>query len=203
MKAVFIDKDGTLIPDIPYNVEPERITLYAGTGLALQRLQEAGYALIVISNQSGIALGYFPELSLEGVRNRLTTLLEPYGVRLTGFYYCPHHPAGTVLNYAITCNCRKPAPGLLQQAARDHGIDLLNSWMIGDILNDAEAGNRAGCRTILLDNGHETEWLSGPYRQPTQTVRDWDDIPNLILGQASDKQPPNAEQALYETNQSS
>ncbi|GAB3928489.1 D-glycero-alpha-D-manno-heptose-1,7-bisphosphate 7-phosphatase [Larkinella terrae] len=181
MKAVFIDKDGTLIYDRPYNVDPEQITLYPDAGKVLQRLQRAGYRILIISNQAGVAYGYFPEEALTAVKIRLQELLAPFGVVPDGFYYCPHHPEGTVPVYTRSCSCRKPQPGLLQRAARDHGIDLAASWMIGDILNDTEAGNRAGCRTILLDNGHETEWVPGPFRTPTQTVHHWNGIAEVIL----------------------
>lgn len=170
-KAVFLDKDGTLIPDIPYNVDPEHITLYPEAGEALRRLQDAGYRLIVVSNQSGVARGYFEEAQLDGVWQKITQLLAPFGVRIDGFYYCPNHPGGTVGRYAVDCDFRKPKPGMLIQAAREHGIDLTRSWMIGDILNDVEAGNRAGCRTLLVDRGNETEWEPGQFRTPTATVR--------------------------------
>ncbi|MGV3558386.1 D-glycero-alpha-D-manno-heptose-1,7-bisphosphate 7-phosphatase [Larkinella arboricola] len=179
-RTVFIDKDGTLIYDVPFNVDPKAITLYPDAGRALHLLQQAGFRLLVVSNQSGVAQGYFQENALEAVTNRLQHLLRPFGVHLDGFYYCPHHPDGRVPAYAVSCSCRKPQPGMLQQAAREHGIDLTASWMIGDTLNDVEAGNRAGCRTILLDNGHKTEWQSGPYREPTHTVRTWTEAVEFI-----------------------
>ncbi|AKD54000.1 D-glycero-alpha-D-manno-heptose-1,7-bisphosphate 7-phosphatase [Spirosoma radiotolerans] len=169
-KAVFWDKDGTLIPDIPYNVDPARITLYPDAGDSLYRLKTAGYKLIIISNQSGVARGRFTENDLAGVWERLTRLLAPFGAEPDGFYYCPHDPNGSVQPYAGSCLCRKPEPGLLMKAAQEHRIDLSQSWMVGDILNDVEAGNRAGCRTILLDRGNETEWLMNAHRQPTTTA---------------------------------
>ncbi|MBW4690988.1 MAG: HAD family hydrolase [Lyngbya sp. HA4199-MV5] len=171
-RAVFLDKDGTLIEDVPYNVDPAQIRLTSGAGEGLQRLHQMGYQLIVISNQSGIARGYFPESALVAVEQRLQTLLSPFQVPLAGFYYCPHYPEGDVAEYAIACHCRKPAPGLLLQAAHDHNIDLAASWFIGDILNDVEAGLRAGCRTILLDNGNETEWILSTERVPHYTTAD-------------------------------
>jgi D-glycero-D-manno-heptose 1,7-bisphosphate phosphatase len=94
----------------------------------------------------------------------------PYGVTIDGFYYCPHHPEGSLTAYGHACACRKPEPGLLRQAARERAIDLSKSWMVGDILNDVEAGNRAGCHSILVDRGNETEWLTGSYRTPAVTV---------------------------------
>jgi len=180
-KAIFLDKDGTLVRDVPYNVDPGLIQLYPATGKALQRLSRAGYRLLVISNQSGVAKGYFEEAALTAVEVRLQVLLRPYGVSLDGFYYCPHHPTGNVPGYAITCACRKPEPGMLVRAAHDHDLDLGACWMIGDILNDVEAGNRAGCRTILLDHGNETEWVPGPLRIPTYRAKSLDEATNFIL----------------------
>jgi D,D-heptose 1,7-bisphosphate phosphatase len=180
-KAIFLDKDGTLIVDVPYNVDPARIELYFDIGPALQRLQTAGYKLIVISNQAGVARGYFVEDALDGVIAALRNQLSAFGVMLDGFYYCPHHPDGSVTTYAIDCDCRKPQPGLIQRAARDHNIDLSQSWMVGDILNDVEAGNRAGCRTLLIDRGNETEWLTGPFRTPTATVSSLVEMADYIL----------------------
>lgn len=180
-RAVFLDKDGTLIPDIPYNVDPQRIELYSETGLALRQLKEAGYRLIVVSNQAGVARGYFAEDALPAVFRRIDELLEPYGVRLDGYAYCPNHPQGIVERYAVDCDRRKPKPGMLLDAARDFGVDLTQSWMVGDILNDVEAGNRAGCRTILVDRGNETEWLTGPFRTPTAVVRDLAEAVTCIL----------------------
>ncbi|GAB3540416.1 D-glycero-alpha-D-manno-heptose-1,7-bisphosphate 7-phosphatase [Spirosoma fluminis] len=179
--AIFLDKDGTLIPDIPYNADPGLITLYPETGPALQRLQRVGYQLLVVSNQAGVAKGYFSEDALEAVFNRLNELLSPFAVKLDGFEYCPNHPAGTVEAYAIDCDRRKPKPGMLFDAARTYAIDLSASWMIGDILNDVEAGNRAGCRSILVDRGHETEWQSGPYRTPTSIVKNLEEAATVIL----------------------
>lgn len=169
-KAVFLDKDGTLIQDVPYNVDPEwiRFTPKAVEGLRL--LHQAGYQLIVITNQSGVARGYFSEIALVIVEQRLRELLAAIDVPLVGFYYCPHHPDGVVSPYAITCDCRKPQPGLLKRAADEQHLSLSRSWFIGDILHDIEAGRAAGCRTILLDNGNETEWQLSPRRLPHHVV---------------------------------
>lgn len=169
-KAVFLDKDGTLLIDVPYNVDPEQMVIYPDAGPALRQMQLAGYRLIVVSNQSGVARGYFAEAALAAVWEQLTSLFAPFGVTFDGFYYCPHQPAGTVGEYAIDCECRKPQPGMLRQAAKELTIDLTESWMIGDILHDVEAGNRARCRSILVNRGNETEWQTGPYRTPTVRV---------------------------------
>lgn len=172
VKAVFLDKDGTLIENLPYNVDPDRIRLAPGAPEALRQMQDRGYLLFVVSNQSGVARGYFDEAALGAVEARLQELLAPAGVALDGFYYCPHHPQGSVRAYAVVCTCRKPRPGLIQRAAAEHRLDLGACWMIGDILDDVEAGRRAGCRTVLVDRGHETGWETGAFRQPHVVVRD-------------------------------
>lgn len=179
-RAVFLDKDGTLIDDVPYNVDPARIRLAPGAAEGLPRLHAAGYRLIVISNQSGIARGYFPEEALQAVHDRLLQLVGELGVPLDGFFYCPHHPEGTVPAYAVACDCRKPEPGLIRLAAREQEIVLEESWFIGDILDDIEAGRRAGCRTVLIDNGNETEWKRSPLRRPHLVVRDLEDAARRI-----------------------
>jgi D-glycero-D-manno-heptose 1,7-bisphosphate phosphatase len=180
-KAIFLDKDGTLIADIPYNVDPEKITLQNEVVSGLKKLQDDGFKFIIISNQSGIARGHFTEDKLRVVADKMQELFSVNNLKLDGFYYCPHHPEGTVFGYALECDCRKPAPGLLLSAAADHQISLQDSWMIGDILNDAEAGNRAGCKTVLIDNGNETEWVEGPCRKPTLICKTIDEAAEQIL----------------------
>lgn len=179
-KAIFIDKDGTLIEDIPYNVDPTRLRFSDGAVDALKIFSRLGFSLIIISNQSGIARGYFDEHDLHQVRITLTEMLASRGVKLDAFYFCPHHPDGEVEPYNIECHCRKPRPGMILGAAQQHNIDLSRSWMIGDILNDVEAGNRAGCKTILLDNGYETEWKTSQYRKPTATVSSFAEAVKVI-----------------------
>lgn len=154
-KAIFLDRDGTLVHPRHYPSRPEELCLYAGLGPHLQRLQKAGFRLIVITNQAGIARGYFTATALQRMHEYLREELGRLGVRLDAIYYCPHHPDGVVPELAFHCTCRKPQPGMLLQAARDLDIDLASSWFVGDILDDVEAGNRAGCRTILVDLGTE------------------------------------------------
>lgn len=180
-KAVFLDKDGTLIVNVPYNVDPEKIKLENATVDGLKKLQRAGYVLIVISNQPGLALGYFSEFALQRANERLHDILLESGVKINATYYCPHHPAGFVKALVRDCSCRKPLPGLLIKAAADFNINLKTSWMVGDILHDVEAGNRAGCKTILVDNGNETEWKINPWREPTKIVSSINEAASLIL----------------------
>jgi D-glycero-D-manno-heptose 1,7-bisphosphate phosphatase len=165
-KAVFLDKDGTLIKNIPYNVNPDLIELLDGSVEGLKLLHGAGFKLIVISNQSGVARGIFKESDLSGVEAKVSELFKKAGLPLSGFYYCPHHPDGRIRTYSENCMCRKPRPGMLFTAAREHNINLASSWMVGDILDDIEAGRRADCNTILIDNGNETEWTLSPLRRP-------------------------------------
>lgn len=183
-KAVFLDKDGTLIDNVPYNVDPRRVTLARGAGGALHALKAHGYLLIVVSNQAGVALGHFPLQALAPVERRIQELLAQSGVGLDGFYYCPHLPQAANIRYAVQCLCRKPQPGLLRRAARQWQIDLAGSWLIGDILDDVEAGNRAGCRTVLVDTGNETEWRLAAYRQPHHLARSLPQAARLILDPA-------------------
>ncbi|MDX5409768.1 MAG: HAD family hydrolase [Thauera sp.] len=168
--AVFIDKDGTLAHDVPYNVDPRRLRLRSDAGPALAHLQRAGYRLVLITNQSGIAHGLFGEDALPPLWSALAAALAPHGAVLDAIYYCPHHPEGSHATFARACDCRKPEPGLLLRAAREHDLDLARSWFIGDILDDVEAGHRAGCRCVLLDVGSETEWRDSPLRRPDRVA---------------------------------
>jgi D,D-heptose 1,7-bisphosphate phosphatase len=179
-KAIFLDKDGTLIKDVPYNVDPDLVELVPGCE-RLKALQDLGYQLIVVSNQSGIALGYFTETRLMQAVDRMFQLLAERQVFPLAFYYCPHAVNGTVAPYALPCSCRKPQPGLILRAAADLGIDTSSSWMIGDILDDVEAGNRAGCQTILIDNGNETEWRVDDRREPHYVRTTLAEAARLIL----------------------
>jgi histidinol-phosphate phosphatase family protein len=154
--AAFIDKDGTLIEDVPYNVDPAHIRLVDRAEEAIAALAAKGFRIIVISNQPGVALGFFEEAEL---RKTEAVLQRGLSGLLDGFYYFPHQPRAG-------CACRKPEPGLLRRAAAEHGLSLECSWMIGDILDDVEAGRRAGCRTCLIDNGNETEWKLDAARRP-------------------------------------
>jgi D-glycero-D-manno-heptose 1,7-bisphosphate phosphatase len=170
--AVFLNLASTVIEELPDNAEVTHLSLAHGTADGARRLHHAGYPLIVISNQSGVAHGYFAEEALTAVEQRLRLLLAEVGVPLAGFYYCPHHPNGIVQPYATACFCRKPAPGLILRAASENKLDCHHSWFISDTLDNVEAGNRAGCQTILLVNGSEREWTLSPDRMPTHFTTD-------------------------------
>ncbi|MGE3855771.1 MAG: D-glycero-alpha-D-manno-heptose-1,7-bisphosphate 7-phosphatase [Dehalococcoidia bacterium] len=181
-RVVFMDKDGTLVENVPYNADPAQIRLAPNARRAIMRLVREDYAIVIVTNQSGIAKGMFPESAMRAVEDRICELFAPMGARLAGFYYCPHHPDGSVSDLAIECDCRKPAAGLITRAAEELGIDPGESWMVGDTLDDVEAGNRAGCRTILVDNGNETEWRVDGKRWPSVVVNDLDRAAAVIVG---------------------
>jgi len=165
-RAVFLDKDGTLIENVPYNVDRTRIRLRPGAVDALLLLSGLGYRIIVASNQPGVALGRFPPGALKAVEEHLDDLFLAYGFRLSACYWCPHHPEGTVADYSFPCACRKPMPGLLEVAAAEHNLDLASSWLIGETLDDIEAGKRAGCRTVFLGASGAVERNADPLRSP-------------------------------------
>jgi D-glycero-D-manno-heptose 1,7-bisphosphate phosphatase len=170
--AIFLDKDGTLLEDVPYNVDPDAMKLAPGAREALAIFADVGALIFVISNQGGVARGRFEIGALNDVKARLHELVASCGATLSGVYWCPHDTQGSVAPYNRACDCRKPAPGMLLSAAREHDLALDRSWFIGDILDDVEAGRRAGCRTVLIDNGNETVWRRGPLREPHVVAAD-------------------------------
>ncbi|MFF2409975.1 galactose-1-phosphate uridylyltransferase [Streptomyces sp. NPDC058092] len=150
--AVFLDRDGTLTEPRAYPSHPSHLVLNTGVGPRLRALQEAGVLLIVVTNQSGVARGYFDESDLGAMHDHLHALLAEFDVRLDGVYFCPHHPDGKVPHLAVRCDCRKPEPGMLLKAAAELGADLDRSWMIGDMESDVLAGESAGCTSFLVNN---------------------------------------------------
>ena len=158
MRAVFLDRDGVInkliyhheqgIIDSPFTTE--QFSLINGVDAAIRSLQENDYQAILVSNQPGIAKGYLSPEAFEEIRTRMKRMLALLGIRLDGEYYCRHHPEAVVPELRATCECRKPGPGLLLQAAREMDIAISQSWMIGDGITDIQAGKRAGCRTILI-----------------------------------------------------
>ena len=169
-RAILLDRDGTLVHSSHYPSRPEQLILYDGIAPHLAQLQQMGFRLVVVTNQSGIARGLFTEDDLERMHEHLRKQLRPFGVTLDAIYHCPHHPDGVIDALAIRCECRKPRPGMLLQAAQDLNLDLRTSWFLGDILDDVEAGNRAGCNTILVDLGTESRPIR-PIRIPAFVAR--------------------------------
>ena len=179
-RAIFIDKDGTLVEDVPYNVDPARVRLTRGATRALGRLARAGYALVIITNQSGVARGLFPETAVEEIGRHLTRLLGDGGVPIAGFYFCPHLPDAVVPQYRLKCECRKPGPGLIRKASDELDLAVEESWMIGDIATDVLAGQAAGCRTVLV-NGDPDRELRKLRRMPTVVAPTLDHAADALL----------------------
>jgi D-glycero-D-manno-heptose 1,7-bisphosphate phosphatase len=199
-RAVFLDRDGTLVQPRHYPSRPEELCLYEGIEIELRRLQAAGFRLIVITNQGGLAHGYFTSADLDRMHAHLGEEFARLGVRLDGIYHCPHHPEGSIAELAIACDCRKPQPGMLLRAAADFNLDLRGSWFVGDILDDVEAGKRAGCATILVDIGTESSPATS-LREPHFVARDTPHALSIIstferLGPVADLSylPPNWQQ---------
>lgn len=145
-RAVFLDRDGTIAPDVGYCSRTEDFSVFPGAGEAVRLLNRAGFLAVVITNQSGIARGYFSEDTLADIHREMVGQLAAQGGRIDAIYYCPHHPDDG-------CQCRKPGTGLLQRAAEEMDIDLSRSFMVGDLQIDIDAGRAAGCRTVLVTTG--------------------------------------------------
>jgi D-glycero-D-manno-heptose 1,7-bisphosphate phosphatase len=150
MKAVFLDRDGTVIVEKGYITVPDAVELLPGAAEAIRGFRSAGWRVFVVSNQGCVAKGMVTEEELGIINMRMLALLGAEGATLDGVYCCPHHPQGTVEEYAVECDCRKPKPGLLETAAREHGVDLSQCVMVGDTLRDLEAGRAAGVRVSAL-----------------------------------------------------
>lgn len=150
IKAVFLDRDGTIVEDTGHLHEREKVRFFPGVAEAIKLLNEKGFKVIVVTNQAGVARGLYTEETVRELNSYIQECLAGQEAIIERFYYCPHHIEGVVEEYRKVCDCRKPNPGMIQQAVCDFDIDLKSSFVIGDNLSDVEAGRRAGCRTILL-----------------------------------------------------
>jgi len=184
-KAVFLDRDNTVMEDPGYIGDPKVVKLLPGVELALKSLSQCGYKLVVVTNQSGIARGLLTEQTLDKIHAELRRQLSQRGAHLDAIYYCPFHPEGTIEEYAKESDLRKPQPGMLQLAAKELDIDLSQSWMVGDSARDIEAGQRAGCKTIRVRSRadhHATPGLENDEDvQADYTVRNLVDAARVIL----------------------
>jgi D-glycero-D-manno-heptose 1,7-bisphosphate phosphatase len=153
-KVVFVDRDGTINVDVHYLDDPDKFEMYPGVQRGVKKLQENGFKIIVITNQSGIARGYFTEEQLSAVHERMKQEFQSFNVTLDGIYYCPHHPDDK-------CNCRKPNNGLFEKAIQEHNINVKKSYMLGDKILDVGAGKKIGVGTVLIPEPHiREEFLS-------------------------------------------
>lgn len=171
-KPLFLDKDGTLIKNVPYNIDIKKTIFFPDVIGCLRQLQKS-FSLIVVTNQSGVGRGYFTFENLAVYKKQFIDLLESYNIFLSGFYVCPH--------YMQNCLCRKPKMGLLKKALEELAAESNGSWMIGDVLDDIEAGNIIGSQTILLNNGGETEWLMNSIRMPSFIASSFTEATEHIL----------------------
>ncbi|RKY06907.1 MAG: hypothetical protein DRP65_11120 [Planctomycetota bacterium] len=166
-KAIFMDRDGTLIKDPGYINNPDQVKLLSGTSEALKQFKQMGYKRVIVTNQSGVARGIVSEEVLKQIHERLKKLLAQEGAGVEGIYYCPYHPDGVIEKYRKESENRKPSPGMILAAAKKMDIDLERSWVIGNSYRDIAAGQRAGCKTILINAEFDQT-----YRKPTDPVPD-------------------------------
>jgi D-glycero-D-manno-heptose 1,7-bisphosphate phosphatase len=178
-KAVFLDRDGTIIEDTGYVAGAERVKFLPGSIRAIKLLNENGFRVMVVSNQAGVARGYFDEDMVKTTNRYIQSTLAEQGAFIDMFYYCPHHREGVVEEYRRECHFRKPNPGMIEQGGRDFDIDLRQSFVIGDHYSDVAAGHRAGCRTVLLGDGKSDD--EEIIAMPDRIARDLKEAVDWIL----------------------
>ena len=179
--AVFIDRDGTINEQMGYINHPSRFVLLPGVGSAIKLLNENGFLAIVVTNQSGVARGYFPIELVENIHSLMKRLLLAVGARLDAILYCPHYPSGSEREFAKVCKCRKPDIGLIQKASELFDIDMANSWVVGDTMSDIEMAHRAGVKGILVRTGYGMGEIE--YVLPRRGVKPYhisDDLPSAV-----------------------
>jgi len=158
-RAVFIDRDGTISEEVGYINHPSRFRVFPYAAAAIKHLNDHGWLAIVVTNQAGVARGYFSEDMIQTVHAGMTRELENGGARLDAVYYCAHHPSVGEPPYRLDCDCRKPKPGLISRAARDFDINLAGSWMVGDRYSDVELARNAGVKSMFVLSGYgRGEW---------------------------------------------
>ena len=196
-KAIFLDRDDTLIEDLGYINHPDQVKLLDGVAEAIIELKAMGYKLIVVSNQSGVAHGIVSEEVLGQIHARLRQLLAESGARLDGIYYCPYHPDGVVPKYRKDSDWRKPNPGMLLAAADEMDIELSRSWVIGNSGRDIEAGLRAGCKTVLLNQSPHQKLPEPGQPNPDYKAVNMREAVNIIkkYHRSSHKHPAKAQSA--------
>ncbi len=186
-RAVFIDRDGTISEEVGYVNHPSRYRVFPYSAEAVRLLNEAGWLAILVTNQAGVARGYFKEELVGEVHALLASELERGGARLDAVYYCPHHPSVGEPPYRLDCDCRKPRPGLVRRAAADLNVDLAQSWMVGDRYGDIELARNAGLRSCFVLSGYgrgEWEYQRAAWRhQPDLVAEDLLDAARRIVAE--------------------
>ena len=170
--AVFLDRDGTVIEEVGYLNRLDRVSFFPWSVDAIRVLNEAGFLVVIVTNQAGVARGYFDEALVRDTHALIDRRIRDGGARVDAFYYCPHHPNGVVESLATVCECRKPKPGMLLQAARDLDIDLAASFVVGDRWIDVQMGRAAGSRTVLVRTGYGLEEEARPQEAEADMVAD-------------------------------
>jgi D,D-heptose 1,7-bisphosphate phosphatase len=153
-RAVFVDRDGTIIHEADYLKSLAQVKFIRGTYAALTLLKKCGFKIIVVTNQSGVARGFFSEEFVHATHEFMQKKMRAHNAGADAFYYCPHHPEGKIKKYAKPCRCRKPGTGMLEQAAKDFNLDLKHSYMIGDHASDIQMGKKKGLKSIFVLTGH-------------------------------------------------
>jgi D-glycero-D-manno-heptose 1,7-bisphosphate phosphatase len=188
--AIFMDRDGTLADEVGYVNHVSRFRIFPWAVDAVRLINRSGRHAVLITNQAGVARGYFPEPLIHEVHERLRATLDRGAARLDGIYYCPHHPSAGEPPYRQDCECRKPRPGLLRQAAEDLGIDLARSWVVGDRLGDLQVAWAVGARGALVKTGYgrgELEYHAARWpRQPDLVAEHLLEAVSAILAQPAD-----------------
>lgn len=187
-RAVFLDRDGTINEEVCYLSHVNQLRLIDGAGEAIRLLNESGFKVVVVTNQSGVARRYFPEETVEHVHNVMQKMLRAADAHIDAIYYCPHHPTEGIGPYQIECDCRKPQPGMLKTAAEELDVDLSRCFIVGDKISDLEAGHEVGCRTVLVRTGYGVE-MEKEFRhytfQPDYVANDILEASRWILTQST------------------
>ncbi len=177
-KAVFLDRDGTVNEEVGYLTDLGNLRLIDGAGAAVRRLNDAGFKVVLVTNQSGVARGYFPETLVHEAHAQLDRMLGQFGARIDAVYYCPHHPTAGNSHFTCDCDCRKPRTGLIDRAVKELAIDRSHSYMVGDKWSDVELGQRAGVHAILVRSGFAPD---DPGNKRPQQLADPDFLAHTIV----------------------
>lgn len=188
--AIFVDRDGTVSHEVGYLNHPSRFRLYPWTVDAVRQVNRAGFLAVLVTNQAGVARGYFPESMVEEVHARLRAALAEGGAAFDAIYYCPHHPAVGAAPYRRDCDCRKPRPGMLKRAEAELGADLPRSWMIGDRHGDLQLAWNVGARAALVKTGYglgEVEYEAPRWKRQPELVAEHllEAVERILVGEGA------------------
>jgi D-glycero-D-manno-heptose 1,7-bisphosphate phosphatase len=184
--VVFLDRDGTLNEEVGYIRDVSNLNLIEGAAQAVRKLNDAGVAAVLTTNQSGVARGYYPEQHIHNLHERLVSLLTAGGAKLDAVYYCPHLPEGSVAEFSFACDCRKPEPGMVTQALKEHADDYdpARTYVVGDKSTDVELAHKCGAKGVLVTTGFGQDVLDGKYQWPVKPdyiAKDLTDAVDWIL----------------------